>query len=198
MIKRKSARPNQAESGMATSPTEEANDRIAGWMRPDKPFTGSSPPRDTRGGVFGYNLQTGETVLPRGADGARPSSSRSHWDARQHGPNLAGRGENSLNRYHPDPGRPAVAGQRYGLPSPFSDSPYYPPPPGSASMDSSSRLAMLEDHIRRLTSTLNEERVDNARNHLHATSYMLQLLDWVGRPNGKSSFVSVNMCRTDR
>jgi hypothetical protein len=64
-------------------------------------------------------------------------------------------------------------------------------------MDSSSRLAMLEDHIRRLTSTLNEERVDNARNHLHATSYMLQLLDWVGRPNGKSPFVSSNMCRTD-
>jgi hypothetical protein len=46
---------------------------------------------------------------------------------------------------------------------------------------------MLEDQIRRMTATLNEERVDNARNHLHSTSYMLQLLDWVSRSNRESA-----------
>lgn len=170
---------------MATSPTEEANDRIAGWMRPDKPFAAGSPPRDTRG-VFGYNLQTGETVLPRGLEGGRPSSSRGHWDTRHQGPGLVPRHENQASRYHQDPSRATGPGQRYGLPSPFTDAPFYPPPPATGSMDVSNRIAMLEDQIRRLTSTLNEERVDNARNHLHSTSYMLQLLDWVSRSNGES------------
>jgi hypothetical protein len=178
MIKRKSARPNQAEtSGMATSPTEDPHERIAGWMRPEKPYNAPSPPKEQNGRVFGYNLQTGETVLPRGGESGRPTS-RGHWDARQHGPPASSHGVDApYGRLHPGPSRAAV--ERYGMPSPYADSSYYPS--HGAELDVSHRVANLEEHIRRLTATLNEERVDNAKHHLHNTSYMLQMLNWVGR-----------------
>lgn len=172
-IKRKSARPNQAESsGMATSPTEDPNDRIAGWMRPDKPYSVPSPPKDQR--VFGYNLQIGETVLPRG--GERPTS-RGFWDARQTGSSH----DPSYSRLHPNAARPST--DRYGMPSPYAEPSYYSPGPG---LEVSHRVSALEEHIRRLTASLNEERVDNARNHLHSTSSMLQMLNWVSHTHRKS------------
>lgn len=178
-IKRKSARPNQAESsGIATSPTDDPNERIAGWMRPDKPFSVPSPPKER---VFGYNMQTGETVLPRSGDGLRPTS-RGYWDSRQHGPPTASHGmDASYSRLHPT-SRPA---ERYGMPSQYADVPYPSAPGGS--IETSHRVAALEEHIQRLTATLNEERVDNARNHLQATSSMLQMLNWVSRSHGQST-----------
>lgn len=183
-IKRKSARPNQAESsGMATSPTDDPNERIAGWMRPDKPYSVPSPPKDASGRVFGYNLQTGETVLPRG--GERPTS-RGFWDSRHHGPpGSSHAGEPSYSRLHPNATR-QPGSDRYGLPSPYADPAYYSPAAGTP-VEVSHRVAALEEHIRRLTASLNEERVDNARNHLHSTSSMLQMLNWVSHTHRKSS-----------
>jgi hypothetical protein len=177
-IKRKSARPNQPESsGMATSPTEDPNERIAGWMRPDKSYGVPSPPKDQR--VFGYNLQTGETVLPRG--GERPTS-RGFWDSRH-----PGSSDPSYSRLHPNAARPSGS-DRYGVPSPYSDPSYYPQAPGNP-LEVSHRVSALEEHIRRLTATLNEERVDNARNHLHSTSSMLQMLNWVSHTHRMSLLI---------
>lgn len=163
---------------MATSPTEDPNDRIAGWMRPDKPYSVPSPPKDQNGRVFGYNLQTGETVLPRG--GERPTS-RGFWDARQHLPGSSHGGDPSYSRLHPNAARPPS--DRYGLPSPYSEPSYYPSAPG---VEVSHRVSALEEHIRRLTATLSEERADNARNHLHSTSSMLQMLNWVSHTHRES------------
>lgn len=180
-IKRKSARPTLAEPGSATSPTDDPNEKVAGWMRPDKPYgPPSSPPRDPHARVFGYNLNTGETVLPSTIDSRHRPVSRGRWDVPNHQTtaSVSSRSTDTpLNRFHPDSTRPPFPQQqRYGS---YPDSSYYPPPDRSAPTDIQPHVTMLEDQVRRLTTTLNEERADNARSHLNTTSYMLQMLDWI-------------------
>lgn len=192
-IKRKSARPAHAEAGSATSPTDDPGERIAGWMRPDRPYaTAASPPRDSQGArVFGYNLQTGETVLPRNPiDSQHRPTSRGRWDLAGHQPSASVSSRSTdtpLTRYHPDPSRPILGTQRYGA---HSDPSFFPATERSAA-DPTRQLAALEDQVRKLTAVLNGERVDNARSHLNATSYMLQMLDWIGGQAGEWT------CRTE-
>lgn len=180
-IKRKSARPTLAESGTATSPTEDSNEKVAGWMRPEKPYgPPSSPPRDPHARVHGYNLNNGETVLPSTIDNRNRPVSRGRWEASNHHPTASASSRSTdapLNRYHPDHSRgPFPPPQRYGS---YPDSTYYSQADRSVPPDVQPHVALLEDQVRRLTATLNEERADNARSHLNTTSYMLQMLDWI-------------------
>lgn len=176
-IKRKSARPTNTEAGQATSPTDDPNEKVAGWMRPDLPYGSThSPPREPPSRVYGYNLQTGETVLPRGVDSQhRPiSRGRSEFPGHHASTSVSSRSTYTpMTRFHPDPGLQPLQGQRYGS---YSDSNLY----GQSAMgDAHPQVAVLEDQVRRLSAAVNEERAENARNHLNTTSYMLQMLDWI-------------------
>lgn len=148
-------------------------------MRPEKSYgPPSSPPREPHGRVFGYNLNTGETVLPNTIDRHRPTS-RGRWDLPNHQTtaSVSSRSTDTpLLRFHPDPSRPPLPQQRYGS---YPDSAFYPQHDRPAPPDAQPHVAILEDQVRRLTATLNEERADNARSHLNTTSYMLQMLDWI-------------------
>lgn len=164
-------------------------------MRPDNPYgVPASPPKDSQARVFGYNLQTGETVLPRPMNSTHRPMSRGRWDlgAHQATASVSSRSTDTpLTRYHPDPTRPTLSDHRYGS---YSDTNSYPPPPDRPlGGDGSPRLPMLEDQIRRLTAALHEERADNARSHLNTTSYMLQMLDWISGQAGRSIFLQSSL-----
>lgn len=149
-------------------------------MRPERSYGApASPPRETHARVFGYNLQTGETVLPRTADGQHRPVSRGRWDFTHHqsAASVSSRSTDTpLSRLHPDHTRPTLSQHRYGS---YSDSLYQNQSNRSVPVEAAPQVALLEEQVRKLTATLNEERAGNARSHLNTTSYMLQLLEWI-------------------
>ncbi|ORX40677.1 hypothetical protein BD324DRAFT_15378 [Kockovaella imperatae] len=80
----------------------------------------------------------------------------------------------SISRFYP--GSNAPSSSRY------LDSPYYPQPSSNMSAVDvlADQVANLEERLGRAISLLNDERVDNVRESLNATSYMLRLTDWIG------------------
>ena len=157
--------------------------------------SGRVPGPSSGGPVVGYNLQTGEAVS------ARPVGERirlHHWDpspstsrAPHSYPEPASTiilNEPSSGRYHSEPNRLAFS-SRFALTPAASgagsqlESPYYSQPP-SASSSSLQELGQhvtdLEDKVQRLHELLNSERVENVRNNIDFTSYLLQVTSWIG------------------
>ena len=101
-------------------------------------------------------------------------------------------------RYHPDPGRSLQSAHRFGLTE-------HPGFPGSALYSQhqqspvgalAGQVAILEDRVQRLTETLNNERIDNVRNHLDYASYMLHMMDWL-RGDRRECEIGIDMCKGD-
>ncbi|RXK37767.1 hypothetical protein M231_04923 [Tremella mesenterica] len=183
-IKRKSTRPNHADKE-ATSPEEAETPRaVAGWMRERERdrapgWRSSPPPQEYAGRVYGYNMQTGETVVPRPSEPNRGPSSLS---LDSHPPLSASlrQQQSEAPRYHPDPNRPPLPPQHFAG---FPESPYYPQPPTSHPSPAEALVAQvtsLEDRVMRLTELLNRERVDHARSSLDFASYLSKIAGWIG------------------
>ena len=149
-------------------------------------------------GVYGYNIQTGETI-PARASADAPRSRGWAWDGAQihpiqnvrafhsapqetttRGPNTA---PSTTTRFHAEPTRPPPA-QDAGR---YLDSPYYPQPSSHVSAVEllSDQVASLEDRLSKVLDILNRERIDNVRDRLDFTSYLLQLTDWIGAGRSK-------------
>lgn len=149
-----------------------------------------SPPRDASGrpiAVYGYNVQTGEMVMPRVREEDRPSTGEV-WERPPPPASAASSSKNSGSfdsqsqiKSHPDPNRPTLSGTRHAV---LPESPFYPqqahPSPVAALSD---QVAMLEDRVQRLTELLNAERIDHTRGSLDLTSYLMQVLDWTRNPH---------------
>lgn len=170
-------------------------------MKADHAYRMASPPREYAGRVYGYNIQTGETVLPRTStqQAVRPTSQGQTWDSarggqrNERGPEGQGQG----TRFYPDMSRQPLSAPRHGV-SAYPDSPYFSQPPQTSHIETlSNQVASLEDRVARLTSVLNDERVDTVRAHLETTAYMVQMLSWIGGHDGEFR-LPAPLCKVDR
>lgn len=182
-IRRKTTRPTHSEA-LATSPGEDYDGPRAmpGWM-PDAGSTSTSmsfrrsPPKDRyRPDVYGYNMQTGETVTAKMPDETR----RGYWDS-SGSKSLSQTARTGETRYHPDSACPPITSRR------SNPSPSHPDPPASVSPEAMAQeIATLQDRVHRLTSALNTERVENSRNSRALASYLLTIVACMRGPTRKS------------
>ena len=164
-----------------------------------------------------YSSQTGDNVSTR-VRSDRPSSRGWGWDGRQTQPvenihalsiqsGLAGpaRGTipdtaaSSTTRFHPDPNRPPLS-STYSQSQGYLDSPYYPQPSSQVSAVEllSDQVANLESRLNRVNDTLVSERIENVRDRLDFTSYLLQITSWIGAGRSKSSLINSNRASLTR
>ncbi|KAK8853152.1 hypothetical protein IAR55_003853 [Kwoniella newhampshirensis] len=212
-IKRKSSRPSAQETGQL-SPTEEAHDPsrpLAGWMSESDQatFRLTSPRRSRRGESYSY----GGEAPPHSARSEDDSSiSRGGpWESRQPGlpqplssqagfPPPPPLSDMQLHppRFHPESGGlPIGASHRVVSPG-YPESPLYPPPIQASSMDAApGYVAFLEEKIQRLAELVNEERIEQVRNRLDTTSYLLQLAGWlaIDRPSTETRALQDTLSR---
>ena len=190
-IKRKTT-PQSAQDGpQAASPTEDFETRtVAGWMR-EPPQHAISPPKETsmssRPRVYGYNIQTGESITP-GRPDDRPNPSRgSGWGSSI--PQPSGRMPPPVNamRFHPESSRPFSSSYRQQPPV-YGESGLYPQPQLSPVDPLSGRLTALEDLVQRLVESLHNERVERVRSRIDYNSHLMQLTKWIADPTRKSLF----------
>ncbi|WWC91626.1 uncharacterized protein L201_006572 [Kwoniella dendrophila CBS 6074] len=200
-IKRKSSRPSAQDGGQPISPTEEITELarpVAGWMKEPNGQSGhgsgsyqhpnvlrlASPPQ--RNISYPYSGPN---------EDSRPTTTGGLWESRQptsHSTTqppisvrmpppiqeLPSQSQSQVPRFHPDPSRAPLSGQRI-LPPSYSDTPYAAHPNQAYSVEAlSNQIVVLEEKLQKMTEVLNNDRIEYVRYNLDFTSYLLQMVGW--------------------